>query len=543
VKTPRDYQLEAEAAVRRELSRVGSTLLVLPTGTGKTVVMARLAAGWERGNVLLLAHRIELLDQAAEKLSHELGYLPVVEQGERAMDVGCLWQGGAVLVGSVQTLANESRRAKFGRHPFDLVLIDEAHHATAASYTRVIDHFRALNPQLKVLGVTATPKRADETALGLVFDTLAYEMPIWDGIELGWLVPVEQEYVAVDEVDFSHVGLGKNEVGESDLKAQDLEAVLVEEEALHALARPIAEKAGERQCLVFTSGVAHAHGLAAVLNRYRQGSAKAVDGRTDKKERREAVEAFSRGGLQFLTNFGVFTEGFDAPSTSLVAMGRPTKSVGLYTQMLGRGTRPLPGVVDGPATPDARRAAIAASAKPRLLVLDFVGNSRHKLVSSVDVLGGNYDVEARDLARRRVAAKRGADVGAELKKARAEIALRREQERRRGIVARVGYTTQAVDPFGHGPAPAGDGGAGRGGATDAQVGLLVSLGVERATALAYGKGQAGKVIESLKAKRCTGKQRAILERYGESADVNFAEASAIIDEIAGNGWRGRRVTA
>ena len=540
MRTLRDYQSESIAAIRREFERSNSTVLVLPTGCGKTIVMAKLASEWPGGNVMLLAHRIELLDQAQAKIGSELGYLPVVEQGQRAMDMECMWQGGHVIIGSVQTMCGERRLEKFRQFPFDLIMVDECHHATAASYRKVIDYFLSLNPNLKVLGVTATPKRADNTALGLVFNSVAFELAIADAIEAGWLVNVEQEYVSVENVDFSHVGLAKNEVGESDLKASELEQVMVEEEALHALARPIIERAGDRQALVFTAGVAHAHMLAAVLNRYRDGSAKAVDGETLKTARKEIVDDFMAGKLQFLTNFGVFTEGFDVPPVSLIAMGRPTKSVGLYTQMLGRGTRPLEGVVDGLPDAEARRAAIKASRKPSMLALDFVGNSRHKLVSSVDVLGGSYDVETRELAKRRAAAK-SSDVMEELKKARAEIMLIREQHRRRAVRAEVAASYQKVDPFGHGPAPAqADVMQTRGGSTDAQIGFLVNLGVAHETAAGYGKKQASAVIESLKQKRCTNKQRAILAKYGEPTDVNFDQARAIIDEIAGVGWKPRR---
>src|SRR5262249_27312521 len=284
----------------------------------------------------------------------------------------------------VQTLCGDRRLEKFRRMPFDLILIDEAHHATAPSYRKVVDFFLALNPRCRVLGVTATPKRADNAAMGLVFDSVAYELPIYDAIEWAWMLPIVQESVSVENIDFTGVRLGQKEMGEADWKASELEAVLVEEEALHALALPILEKAAGRQALVFTAGVAHAHMLASVFNRYREGSARAVDGTTPKEVRKEAVADFAAGRLQFLTNYGVFTEGFDVPPVSLIAMGRPTKSVGLYTQMLGRGPRPLDGVVDGKLTAEERCAAIAASGKPSMLVLDFVGNSRHKLVSAVD---------------------------------------------------------------------------------------------------------------------------------------------------------------
>lgn len=542
MRTLRDYQGEAIEAVRARLDKDASTLLVLPTGTGKTVVMAKLASEWGRGNVLLLAHRVELLDQAADKIAPELGYRPVVEQGERGMDVDLLWQGGSVLVGSVQTMRGDKRLAKFARHPFDLILVDEAHHATAASYRKVVDYFTAINPACKVLGVTATPNRADNAALGVVFDTVAYSLGIAEAIDRGWLVPIEQEFVSVDQVDFSGVSTATNEVGESDLKAAELEQVLVEEEALHAMAVPIMDRAAGRQALVFCAGVAHSHMLASVLNRYRDGCAAAVDGKTHPPgcaERKQIVADFHAGKLQYLVNFGVFTEGFDCPAAAVVAMARPTKSVGLYTQMLGRGTRPLDGVVDAHPTAEARRAAIASSGKPHMLSLDFVGNSRHKLVSSVDILGGNYDVEVRDLASRRLAEK-GGGVKEELEKARVEIALLREEKRRKAVKASVPYSTEKVDPFGHGPeVAAGSDGVVRGGASDAQVGFLVNLGVQYDTAARYTRRQASAVIEKLKAERCTKKQRAVLAKYGEDVEVNFEEASRIIDAISKNGWRPR----
>jgi superfamily II DNA or RNA helicase len=117
----RPYQEDAYAATLRELERVTSTILVLPTGTGKTVILAKLAANWNRGNVLLLAHRTELLEQARDKFGAELGYLPVIEQAERGMEPDCLWRGGLVLVASVQTMRNDKRLEKFRNHPFDLV--------------------------------------------------------------------------------------------------------------------------------------------------------------------------------------------------------------------------------------------------------------------------------------------------------------------------------------------------------------------------------------------------------------------------------------
>ncbi len=542
MKTLRPYQADSVAAVRKTFDASCSCVLVLPTGTGKTVVMAKLSSEWARGNVLLLAHRVELLDQAADKLESELGYRPVVEQAQRCIDPECLWQGGLVLVGSVATMRSDERLEKFKQYPFDLILIDECHHATAPSYRKIVDYFLGLNPQCKILGVTATPRRADNTALGAVFKDVAYQLGIQEAVNDGWLVPVQQEFADIQDVSFDGLATGKNDFGESDFRAADMESVLIEEEPLHGMARAILERAGDKQTIIFNAGVQHAHLMADVLNRpdYKPESAAAVDGETRKEKRREIVQAFSAGKLQFLCNFGVFTEGFDCPPVALVAMGRPTKSVGLYTQMLGRGMRPLDGIVDGWGCAEDRKMAILTSNKPHLLVLDFVGNSQHKLVSSYDVLGGNYDLEAIALAKERSKGKPD-DVADALKKAQAEKNLERYLAQRRHIKAQVDVRYERVDPFGHGaPAPEVQAGTNtRGGASDAQVGFLVNLGVDYATAAGYTKRQASAVIEKLKATRCTAKQKATLARFGEDTSVNFEQAKAVIDAIANNGWKPR----
>jgi superfamily II DNA or RNA helicase len=538
-RTLRPYQYDAARSTLDVFSRKTSAIIVLPTGTGKTVVMAMIASGWDRGNVLLLAHRIELLEQAADKFEPELGYRPVIEQATRGMDTSCLWEGGAVVVASVQTLTNQKRLDKFRGRPFDLILVDECHHAAAASYRKVINYFTSLNPACKVLGVTATPNRADKTALGLIFEEVAYRLEIAQAIEDGWLVPVRQEFVNIEGVDFSGVRTGTNEVAENDFKASDLEAKMIEEEPLQAVAAPTFDKAESRQTLVFAAGVAHAHLLADILNRRREGCAAAVDGETHPVKRKEIVESFASGKLQFLCNFGVFTEGFDVPPVSLIVMGRPTKSVGLYTQMLGRATRPLDGVVDGPPDPATRRAAIAASPKTHALVLDFVGNSEHKLISSIDVLGGNYDPEVRQLAGERLP-RSGGDVKKALEKAHAAYLLLSESKKRKSLVALVNYSTQEVSPFGPDAAPSVGGVVNtRGGATDSQINFLVNLGIDRNTAAAWSKRQASTVIEKQKAARCTGKQRQLLSKFGEDPDVNFYEAEQVISEIKANGWRRR----
>lgn len=535
-KTLRPYQSATLEAVHQQLAQVDSTLVVWPTGMGKTVLAAKLMVEWTRGNCLFLAHTKELIDQTAEKLEPELGYKPVIEMNIRGADPAGMFQGGMVVVGSVQSMATERRLDKYADHPFGLIVIDEAHRGTAATYRRVLDRFRELNPALKVVGLTATPNRADGTALGLIFQTVAYQMTIGDAIDGGWLVPVRQEAVIIQSLSFDGLRTRKNEFGESDFSAEALEAVIAEEESLHGMAKAVVEQAGDRSTLVFMPGVQSAHLMAAVLNRYRANSAEAADGETPTQLRQDIVARFKGGRTQFLCNALIFTEGFDAPVCSALAMCRPTKSVGRYMQMLGRGLRPLAGVVDGLPDVFDRKTAIFTSAKPDALVLDFAGVSEHKLVDVFDALGGNYDVETRELAERE-GDKR--NVSEDMEKAKHLLMLRRMWAERKDITAdAVRYSTYAADPFGNGAAPAAGMTGKRGGATDGQVGLLVSLGVKPETAMAYGKRQAGAVIDQIRATRCTAKQAKTLAKFGISPDgIGMDRASRIIDAIARNGWK------
>lgn len=539
MKTLRSYQVAALDATRAQLQQYPSTVVVLPTGLGKTVYAAKLISEWEQGNTLFLAHTKELIAQAADKLGAELGYPPAVEMNVQTADPETLWQGGLSVVASVQTMYGDRRLKKYSRHPFGLIVVDECHHSTASTYRKVIDYFREINPNCKVVGITATPNRSDGTALGLMFESVAYQMSINDAIDGGWLVPVAQEYVVVDSLSFDGIKTKKNEFGEADFNASQLEEILTEEETLHKMAVPTLEKVEGRSTLIFTATVRHAHVLASVINRYKPGSALAVDGGTEQERRKEIVRDFHDGRIQFLCNCAVLTEGFDAPNCSAIVMGRPTKSLCLYTQMLGRGLRPLPGIIDG--VPDAfdRKMAILTSNKPSCVVLDFVGNSSHKLVNSFDVLGGNYDAEVRDLARSEREAKK--DVATSLEQAKHLLILQRQWKEREAIKAReVRYGTYAVDPFADGHSIAGSSYTGpeRGSLSDSQLRLLINLGVAPATAQKYSKQQAGAVIDKLGQTTCSMKQAKVLRRAGiDPAGIGFQRASRIIDALSKNGWR------
>jgi superfamily II DNA or RNA helicase len=203
--TLRPYQEEALEGISTRFDEGNSTLLVMATGLGKTVVFSRVVSEFMNlGRVMVLAHREELIAQAWRHLKRITGHEAETEMGEyRASTYGAF--RSKIIVGTIQTQiagrGGKGRMSKFNPDEFSLLIIDEAHHSAAKSYRRVIDYYRQ-NPSLKVLGVTATPDRADEKALGAIFDSVAYEYDIRDGIDDGWLVPIQQQSVYVNGLDY-----------------------------------------------------------------------------------------------------------------------------------------------------------------------------------------------------------------------------------------------------------------------------------------------------------------------------------------------------
>lgn len=436
----RPYQEKCIGAVDDAFLHSQSTLVEMATGLGKTIVFAHIADRWP-GRVLVIAHRDELIRQAAEKIHAITGHPCAIEMGrERADDE----LGDAkVIVASVQTLSRVRRREKYHPDHFSLLVVDEAHHAPATTYREVMEYFASA----KKLLVTATPKRGDDIALGTVCESVAFQYGIEPGIDDGWLVPVRQTVVKVDGLDFS-----KARTVAQDFNQSDLERILTEEEPLHKMCGSAHEIIGDRQALWFCVTVAHSVAVGGVLQRYANGGVHFLSGATPKEERRDIVADYKKGNIQHLVNCALFLEGFDAPNTSAIVMARPTKSLGLYMQVMGRGTRPLPGIVDGVETPEGRRTAIAMSAKPNMVVIDFAGNAgRHKIVQAADVLGGKHELKSREYAKRTMEEEgREVDLEAALSRAEDELALiKEESDRRRNIKATVNYSAHDISPFAH----------------------------------------------------------------------------------------------
>jgi len=542
----RPYQSEASDAIFKEWQENDATLVVMPTGGGKTILFADVIRRVFPRRALVIAHREELIFQARDKIQRVTGLSADVEMGEYRAEGG-LFGSARVVVSTIQTQCSGGdgggRMAKFDPSQFGLLIIDEAHHATSPSYRRVIDYYRT-NPALKVLGVTATPDRADEEALGQVFQPVAFDYEVLDAIHDGWLVPIEQQMVHVEGLDYSDV---RTTAG--DLNGGDLAAVMEAERNLQPMASASLTIIGRRRALVFTSSVKAAEMTAEIFNRHRPDMAAWVCGKTEREERRRVLADFAAGKVQVVCNCGVLTEGFDDPGVEVVIMGRPTKSRSLYSQMVGRSTRPLPGVVDGPETPEARKAAIAGSAKPSCLVVDFVGNAgRHKLITSADILGGKVSEEALERAVKQVSAAGGpVNMTEALDEAEAELREQKrlaEAARRANLVAKAQFTTQSVDPFdvlSLEPVKARGWDQGRQ-LSEKQRSLLARQGINPdRVSFTEGRQLISEIFRRWDGKLCSFKQAKVLRKYGYDTQVSFAEASATIDALARNGWQ--RVSA
>lgn len=545
----RDYQRNASDAVFREWTDNGSTLVVMPTGTGKTILFADILRRSFPRRALVLAHRQELIFQACDKIARAAKLKCEVEMGEyRAHNDRGLFGGRPqVIVSTIQTQTaggdGGGRMTKFDPTHFGVLVIDEAHHACSPSYRRVLDYFRAGNPNIKVLGVTATPDRTDEEALGQVFQTVAFDYEILDAIHDGWLVPIEQQMVNVAGLDYSDV---RTTAG--DLNGADLAAVMESERNLQGIAGPSIDIIGDRRALVFTSSVKCAETICEIFNRHRSGMAAWVCGKTPQDDRRQILAEFASGKIQVVCNCGVLTEGFDDPGVEVVIMGRPTKSRSLYSQMVGRSTRPLPGIVDGPETPEERRDAIAASKKPNCLVVDFVGNSgRHKLVTSVDILGGKVSEEAieRAIAKARTSGKpvrvsEALDEEEKLIKKEREQRRLFEEARKARLVAKAKYSVQAVDPFDVfqiEPVKPRGWDAGKQ-LTEKQRAMLARSGIDPdSVPYSQAKQLIGELVHRWENKLCSLKQAALLKKFGYDTNVSFESASELITAIKNAGWK------
>lgn len=379
--TLRPYQRAAiDAVIAARKSGVRSMVVCLPTGAGKTVIFSQLAM-MARRPVLVLAHREELLSQAAEKIERALGdaSLVAIEQAERRAP-----PGAKVVVSSIRSLHEKRLEEVMRGRDFGLVVYDECHHAAAEDNKRVLRQLGAFDPAWSgtLLGFTATTARGDGIGLSTVFQKIVYTRTLPEMIDDGYLVPLRGFRVET-AADLERVTAGALDFREEELA----EAVDIEERNA-LVARTIQELCRDRRTIVFCVTVGHAKNLARALCLLGV-PAGVVYGDMPSEQRAEVLSRFREGRLMALTNVAVLTEGFDDPGVSCVAMARPTRSEGLYAQCVGRGTRLHP-------------------EKRDCLILDFVDVSRLSLCTlpslfgmprDLDLLGGDVSEARRAFAR------------------------------------------------------------------------------------------------------------------------------------------------
>nr|UWG29638.1 MAG: U3 small nucleolar RNA-associated SSU processome protein 25 [Bacteriophage sp.] len=511
----RPYQQQARERIHAEWENGHTrTLLVLPTGTGKTIVFASVAADQVRAGhrVLILAHRGELLEQAADKLQRSTGLVSAVEKA----DATCLNTWFRVVVGSVQTLQRTARLERFPHDYFGTIIIDEAHHAITDGYRRILDYFGSA----KVLGVTATPDRGDMRNLGEVFDSLAFEYKLTDAIKEGYLCRIMAQTIPL-KLDISSVTMSGG-----DYAVGDLGTAL--DPYLEQIAAEMAQRCKGRKTVVFLPLIKTSQKFRDLLNSHGFCAAEVNGQSTDRKE---VLADFDAGKYNVLCNSMLLTEGWDCPSVDCVVVLRPTKVRSLYSQMVGRGTRLSPGKSD-------------------LLLLDFLWmTDKHELCRPADLVCEDRAV-ARQMTENlaesgcpqdieEAAVQASEDVVAQREEA---LAKQLEEQRRKKakLVDPLQYemSIQAEDLAGYVPAFGWEAGP----PTEQQAAALEKLGILPDAVESAGK--ASLLLDRLHKRRDEGlttpKQIRCLEKYGfqHVGRWSFEQAKHMIDRIAASGWRG-----
>lgn len=354
----RPYQQEAHDQIFNEWDKgVQKTLLVLPTGCGKTIVFAEVAKDCVKDGdrVLILAHRGELLEQASDKIAKSTGLGCATEKAEET----CIGSWFRIVVGSVQTLQRPKRMQQFPRDYFDKIIIDEAHHCLSDGYQRVLEYFNTA----KVLGVTATPDRGDMRNLGSYFESMAYQYTLPKAIKEGFLAPIKALTLPL-KMDLSGVG-----VQAGDFKVSDIGTAL--DPYLHQIAEEMKKYCMNRKTVVFLPLVKTSQKFRDILN---EKGFRAAEVNGDSKDRSEVLKDFENDKYNVLCNSMLLTEGWDCPSVDCIIVLRPTKVRSLYSQMVGRGTR----LCDG---------------KDHLLLLDFLWHTeRHELCHPANLICEDEEV-------------------------------------------------------------------------------------------------------------------------------------------------------
>lgn len=353
----RDYQSEAVDSILKCWKDNRSCLAVMATGGGKTLVAAETAKllSADNNRILFLANRNELCLQPLETFTRQMGVVPSLEKAESKASLQ-----SRVVIGSVQTLCRTNRLERFAPDHFTHIFADEAHMSVGSTWQRIFRHFG----QAKLCGITATPFRSDAKDLRDVYEAEAYRKSLFELVDAGWLVNPDNVYRLDAAISLAQVRVKQTTEGKDyDLKEAS-DAILP---YFKAICEEIASKHGNRHILAFLPliesskkfvAAAQAAGINAVH----------VDG--EDPERDAKLRAFNEGRITLLSNSNLLHTGVDIPICDATLCLRPTRSKVLYQQVIGRSTRPLPGVVDGLQSPLERETAILSSPKPNALIID-----------------------------------------------------------------------------------------------------------------------------------------------------------------------------
>lgn len=512
----RPYQIEAvEAILNQWREGIKKTLLVLPTGTGKTIVFAEVIrrAILEGGRVLILAHREELLQQAADKLARATGIIAGLEKAENHAAQGLF----SVVIGSVQTLQNADRLAAFAVNDFSMIVVDEAHHAVSPSYRRVLDYFK----NACVLGVTATADRGDKVNLGELFETVAYEYNLVRAVREGYLAKLKVQTIPLD------IDLKSCRQAEGDFKLGDVANAL--DPYLEQIADVLANNYRNRKTVIFLPLIATSRKFLACLQA-RGIAAAEVNGQS--ADRREILEDFHNGKYQMLCNAMLLTEGWDEPAVDCIVCLRPTRIRALYAQIIGRGTRLFPG-------------------KENLLILDFLWHTeRHDLCRPVHLVCKNEELSGRvaEILAEQVEER---DLLEAEESAEGEAAAEREESLKRMLEEQRHKKAKLVDPLQYECSISAGGKPSEfqpdpnelwqfAPPSDGQKSALERWGVNPDSVT--NRGHAAALLDALQKRRDAGlatpKQIRFLERHGfkQVGTWTFEAASRMITRFAENGW-------
>ena len=509
----RPYQKEAVDAIRGQWdSGFQRTLLVLPTGTGKTVVFSKVVEEEVKdgSNALILAHRGELLEQASDKLRVASGLDSALEKAE-STSIGSNLQ---VTVASIQTISQEKRLTRFPKDYFKTIVVDEAHHSMSDSYQRVLQYFDTAH----VLGVTATPDRADQKSLGKFFQSKAYEYSMHRAVKEGYLCPVRAQMIPL-ELDINSVGISNG-----DYAVGEIGGAL--EPYLNQIALEMLNYCKGRKTVVFLPLVKTSQKFCDLLNVH---GLKAVEVNGNSPDREEILRDFENGEYDVLCNSMLLTEGWDCPSVDTVVVLRPTKVRSLYQQMVGRGMRLSPG-------------------KKELLLLDFLWmTERHDLCRPSALISKDENI-AKRIDKMVMDNGNGVDLMDAVETAEKNVIEEREAALARELAAMKKRKRQFVDPLEYALSISAEDLANyeptfaweMGPVTERQKAYLEKCGILSDSVTC--SGHACMIINKLRSRQdehlATPKQIRLLEKYGfyHVGTWDFDSASKMITRIAANNW-------